>query len=569
MTSGLPPAVLAHLRANAPALADGTIDYERLLDDYRGRFDFYDSRRHLATVPGADLAAAARARAAALASFGLRRGDRVVMVAANDQRYLTTLLGVLLVGAVPCAVAAPPTPSRPGSAGVRHLQAAVRAVEPELLIGPAAAAVTAAGVAPLDYDEITRMAQTAAGQTLPDPATPARAADIHHIQLTSGSTSDPKAVLLTHAAVAHNLGALGAAMGVRPGAERVFSWLPMYHDMGFIQVLSGLAHRAAVAMMSPFSFLRDPLSWARHMTHHGSTVTAGPTFAYRAAAESLARDPRGGQGVDLSALRHAFVGAEPIAYETLRRFADGFAPLGLRPDALVPCYGMAESVLATTLALRPAPQGPGNLGRVRVAPAPDGRAPLVSCGRPIDGMTVSVVDDAGLPVPPGVIGDIRIAGCSLMAGYRGGRTAGAEPGEGGGHDTGDRGFLSDGELFVTGRREEMLIIRGRNLPPYDVEQAIGELPEVGPGQAAVFCAPDDGRGRELIVAVIGTGAADPDLVRAAAAARVRDVFGIGLDEVVVLPRRGIPRTTSGKIRRLALRERYLSGEGLAVRCPAP
>jgi acyl-CoA synthetase (AMP-forming)/AMP-acid ligase II len=296
------------------------------------------------------------------------------------------------------------------------------------------------------------------------------------------------------------------------------------------------------------------------MTHHGSTFTAGPTFAYRAAADALARSAGGAPAIDLGALRYAYVGAEPIPYVTLRHFTDSFAPLGLRSDVLIPCYGMAESVLATTLALAPAPEGPGNFGRVRVLATDAAHPPLVSCGPPIEGMRLSVVDTDGVEVSPGTVGEIRISGPSVMIGYQ--QPDGTvSPPRDGWHDTGDRGFLSDGELFVVGRSKEMLIIRGRNLPPYDVERSIEELPDVGPGQAVVFCVPDTAGGAECVVAVLATGVNDPERrrqLRTEVTTRVREVFGFSLDDVVLVAKTAIPRTTSGKIQRLTVRELYVS-----------
>ena len=548
MTPLFSPDVMAHVGVHAPALTTGVVDYPRVLSEYGGRLDFYDSRTHFSTVTGAEFAESVRARAGALAARGVGSGNRIVMLAANDERYITTLLAVLLLGAVPCAVASPPAPSRADSAGVRHLRAAIRVVDPTLVLSPAAAAVAAEHPGLLDYADL------ADHESLPADRPPAQPGDIHHIQLTSGSTSEPKAVLLTHANVAHNLGVLAYGIQADVRYDRMFSWLPMYHDMGLVQVLGGLVYGGPVALMSPLGFLRDPLSWLRHMTAHGSTVTAGPTFAYRAVADALGRAADPGR-IDLTALRHAFVGAEPIGYGTLRHFTGTFAPFGLRPDALVPSYGMAESVLATTLALQPAPESPDNFGRVRTRPGIDGSGPLVSCGPPIDGMQVAVVNEDGAMVAPGALGDIRISGASLMAGYRQIDGTVSEPADGW-HDTGDRGFLSDGELYVVGRAKEMLIIRGRNLPPYDVEHAIGEIPEVGPGNAVVFSVLDGERGRDRIVAVLATdGSAQ---LQTQATTRVREVFGFSLDEVVLVPRRAIPRTTSGKIQRLTLRERYLA-----------
>jgi acyl-CoA synthetase (AMP-forming)/AMP-acid ligase II len=538
------PAVRRHVESHAPALAAGVVDYPMLLERGLPQIDFYDSRRHLGALAGAALTDGVRRRAGALAARGLARGDRVVMVADNNQEYLESLLAVLLLGAVPCAVAPPPAPSREESAGVQHLRAAIGVIAPAMVLASTRSA--AAHPAAVLYEDLRD------APPLPLPGRPAGApADAHHLQLTSGSTSAPKAVVLTHASVAHNIATVSQAMATVRDADGLFSWLPMYHDMGIIQVLGALIYGGRIGLMTPLGFLRDPRS----------TVTAGPTFAYRAASDALARSGRVQTAIDLSELRHAYIGAEPIAASTLRGFAEDFAPLGLRPDALVPSYGMAESVLATTIASHPAPEGPGNFGRVRTLAADGMGTPLVSCGPPIDGMRVRIVTSTGVGVDEGAVGEIQISGPSVMAGYLAPDATVVSP-PGGWHDTGDRGLICGGELFVVGRSKEMLIVRGRNMPPYDVELSIGELAQVGPGQAVVFSAPDDGRGRESLVAVVATGATDADQrlrIRTEVVTRVREAFGFSLDDVVLVPKTSIPRTTSGKIQRLRARDRYLAG----------
>ena len=541
------------MAAGAPALRTGAIDYGRLLSSDLERVDFYDSREHLGTLAGSDLAAHAVTRAAALSALGLRPGDRVVMVAANTEHYLASLLAVLLLGAVPCAVAPPTTPSRPDSPGVAHLRAAVDVVSPVLVLTDRRSADAFREPRAVVYEDLD-----GAGMPPPPGRIPPSPGDPHHIQLTSGSTSAPKAVLLSHSNVVHNMAVIGHAMGTERERDRLFSWLPMYHDMGFIQVLGALIYRLPIGMMTPLGFLRNPLSWPRHMTAHASTFTAGPTFGYHAAVEALARSGDGGSRIDLTALRFAYVGAEPIAGSTLSRFTESFAPLGLRPDALVPGYGMAESVLATTIALTAAPPARGNVGRGRALRTEADRPDLISCGAPIDVMRIRIVDRSGEETPAGGVGDIQISGPSVMAGYLNADGSLGAPPEGW-HDTGDRGLLHDGELYVVGRDKEMLIVRGRNLPPHDVEQAIADLPEVGPGNCVVFAVPDDGRGREGVVAMVATGpgAADDAGIRESARARIREGFGFSLDDVVVVPRGSIPRTTSGKAQRLRAREAYL------------
>ncbi len=477
------------------------------------------------------------------------------MVSVNDPHYISTLLAVLLLGAVPCAIAPPPTPSNEDSAGVQHMQAAIRVVDPKFVIVQPRISVAVSHSGLLTYDELE--SAHAAGPI--EFATPGPN-DIHHIQLTSGSTSAPKAVLLTHGNVAHNIAAIGYASRVVRGADRAFNWLPMYHDMGFIQVLSALLYGLRLGVMKPLEFLRDPLSWPRHMTAHGSNHTAGPPFAYHATAEALSRFQGDDAQIELSALSHAFVGAEPIPLSTLQHFSDSFAPLGLRSNALVPCYGMAESVLATTFALDSRSRSPGDFGRVRVWKRTEGDSPVVSCGSPLDGIQIRIVNDDGAEVEVGSIGNIQISGPSIMLGYRRDDGSTDHPPDGW-HETGDRGFLCEGELFIVGRRKEMLIVRGRNMPPYDVERAIEAIPEIGPGQAIVFSVIDQS-GKESTVAVVGVSAPDDEhcRLRSGTAEAVRRAFGITLDDIVLVPRASIPRTTSGKLQRLKARELYRAGK---------
>lgn len=528
------------------------IDYHGMLNadpGQAGPLDFFDARGHRQTVPVSALAQQVRVRAGGLTDRGVGPGDRVVLVATTTPDYIATLLATLAIGAIPCSVAPPAAPR-----DTAHLDAAVRVVDPAYVLAPRRPIATTAAL--LTFEEL--------GEGPDEPLPPAPAADpaaVHHIQLTSGSTSSPKAVVLSYANVSHNITVMARAMAVSRDRDRLFNWLPLYHDMGLVQVLGALFHRLPVGLMAPLAFLRDPLAWPRHMTSHRSTITAGPPFAYRSAAEWLHR-PAGrapdAPEIDLSALRFAYVGAEPIPSPTLQMFTDAFGPLGLRPDALTPCYGMAESVLATTVAARS-----DNGTRVRVHEGPAGEM-LVSCGQPIEGLEVRIVDpDDGSEVSPGVTGEIAIRGPSVMVGYRNADGSVWLPANGW-HDTGDRGVLIDGELYVVGRTKEMVIVRGRNFPPYDVERAIEDLPGLGPGSAAVISVPDrraDRAGGESVVAVIGAtpAAGDPAELRAAVAAAVRRAFGFSPDDVVVVARRRMPRTTSGKLRRLEIRDRYLRG----------
>ncbi|GLW90136.1 AMP-binding protein [Actinokineospora globicatena] len=519
------------------------VDYRALGRTTRSRVGLLDSVSPLAATTGQDLFDDARAVAGALAERGLGPGDRAVLVVPTGLDHLVVLVGCLLAGVAPCTVAAPTNPADPNSAGTRHVRAAIEVIRPGLVVAMSAHIDNAVTVADL------RRGPTPRWDDFPEPA-PEQA---HHIQLTSGSTSAPKAVVLTHANVAANLGALRTTSGAEAGRDRVLSWLPLYHDMGLVQVLLALSTDLDLDLMAPTAFLRDPTSWPRHMAARRATLTAAPPFAYRTAADRHVARPD--PGLDLSALRQAYVGAEPIPVSALRSFHDAFTGAGLADDVLVPCYGMAETVLATTVALRSSERN--DFGRVRTTPF-EGRR-LVSCGRPVPGTELRLLDAGGAPVAPGAVGTIHVRGDSVMAGYL--TVEGPQAPVDGWHDTGDLGLLDDGDLFVVGRVKELLIVRGRNLPPYDVEEVVEQHPLVGPGSSAVFSYATDDGVTESVVAVVETRARDEQWpgLRTEVATAVRQAFGLSLADVVI--RRRLPRTSSGKRQRSALRAAYLADLG--------
>ncbi|MDG4834226.1 AMP-binding protein [Solwaraspora sp. WMMD1047] len=545
------------------------VDY-RTVDTGQAPVGFFDSRHMTMELSRAELFEDALAAAAGLAHHRVSRGDRIILLLPTSPDYLTVLLACLLSGVAPCTVAPPPKPQDSASAGTRHLAAAINAVRPSAVIVADARTATAIppGLPALTVDDLRGYG------SLPVSAVPKpEPDDPHHIQLTSGSTSAPKAVVLTHANVAANLAVLEWATEMRPHRDRLFVWLPLYHDMGLVQVLLTLTRGAGLDLMAPVGFVRDPLSWLRHMGERGTTMTAAPPFAYRTAADRYASRPD--TTIDLSRLRQAYVGAEPIPVAVLQKFQNTFTECGLAADVIVPCYGMAETVLATSLALDVGPTSDTSFGRVRwrhfdraslderhiAAPAIPGRPTrtIVSCGPTVPGLTLRITDETGREIGEDQIGAIHVQGNSVMAGYLTDGDIDAPPG--GWHDTGDLGLRHDGDLYVVGRSKEMLIIRGRNLPPYDVESVIEEHPQVDAGASAVFSYPAEDKGTAPIVAVIETRATSPDwpTIRTEVTTAVREVFGLSLTAVVIVPRGGIPRTSSGKRQRSALRNAYLAG----------
>ncbi|WP_121740492.1 fatty acyl-AMP ligase [Streptomyces sp. E1N211] len=395
-----------------------------------------------------------------------------------------------------------------------------------------------------DADVLAGLLRTAAAPE--DPAL---------IQYTSGSTGQPKGVVLEHRNLLANIRAITDVFKLDETA-RVVSWLPPYHDMGLIGFILTPVHGAfPVRLMSPVHFLKNPLAWLRQISELGITHTGGPNFAYdlcdrRAASADLT-------GLDLSTWRLAFNGAEPIRPATLRRFADRFAPHGFRPEAFLPCYGLAEATLIVT-------------GHHWTGPDDgvdeDGR---VDCGPVIDGHTLVLVDpDTGTPVPEGAEGEIWISGPSISDGYWNstGTTAGELFGVLDGTRrlrTGDLGRLRDGHLTVTGRRKDVLIQNGVNHHAHDLCTAATEdNPAVRP-TAVAFAGSDD----EVVIAV-EVADRNPDTAALAADIRTRvlTATGVRVHTVVLCPPRSIPRTTSGKVQHSLARTRHLEGSlgGTAV-----
>ncbi|MEU6389349.1 AMP-binding protein [Streptomyces sp. NPDC046939] len=388
-----------------------------------------------------------------------------------------------------------------------------------------------------DEDVLDALLRTAAAPE--DPAL---------IQYTSGSTGQPKGVVLEHRNLLANIRAITDVFKLDETA-RVVSWLPPYHDMGLIGFILTPVHGAfPVRLMSPVHFLKNPLAWLRQISELGITHTGGPNFAYdlcdrRAATADLT-------GLDLSTWRLAFNGAEPIRPATLQRFADRFAPHGFRPEAFLPCYGLAEATLIVT-------------GHHWSGPADgvdeDGR---VDCGPVIDGHTLVLVDpETGAPVPEGAEGEIWISGPSISNGYW--NSTGAPAGELFGVldgtrrlRTGDLGRLRAGHLTVTGRRKDVLIQNGVNHHAHDLCSAATEdNPAVRP-TAAAFAGPDD----EIVIAVEVAGR-NHDTAALAADIRIRVLTATGarVHTVVLCPPRTIPRTTSGKVQHSLARTRHLDG----------
>ena len=390
------------------------------------------------------------------------------------------------------------------------------------------------------------------------------------IQYTSGSTGTPKGVLLSHGNVLANIRAIGQGLDIRPDDVAV-SWLPLYHDMGLIGAWLGtLYFGTPVAILSPLAFLARPARWLWALHSHRGTMSPAPNFAFELCVRKVTAEEI--DGLDLSCVRMLLNGSEAVMPDTIERFTQRFAPYGFKPEAMCPVYGLAECVVG--LAIAPV----GRLPRIDViarepfqqtgqaVPASsEDAAPLrfVSCGMPLPDHAIQIVDDTGRPVAERVEGPVLFRGPSVTRGYFRNPDATREVlRPGGWMDSGDLGYWAANELFLTGRRKDVIIKAGRNIYPQEVEELVGSLAGVRKGCVAAFGVDDPaiGTGRLVIVAETRETTADRrSQIQAAIIDHMASALGIPPDTVLLGPPGSVLKTSSGKLRRSATREAYLEG----------
>lgn len=400
------------------------------------------------------------------------------------------------------------------------------------------------------------------------------------IQYTSGSTSQPKGVMLNHANIVANMRAINSAFSIGRDSKAVF-WLPACHDMGLIGgVLAPVYCGFPSTIIAPAMFVRDPFLWLDAISRFGATVSGGPNFAYDLCTRKITAEQRA--VLDLSSWKVAFIGAEAVDPATLARFAEAFAPCGFRTSSFYPCYGLAEATLMVT-----GPKvGSGAavsafrddaLLRNVVEPLPDqasGARRLVGCGAPVDGLTVAIVEPAtGARAPPDRIGEIWVAGGSIGKGYwhkpdRTASTFNARLSDAGGASflrTGDLGFMHEQQLYITGRIDDLIIIRGLNHHPQDIEATARQShPLLVSGLGAAFSVEEGGAQRLVLVhEVVRDGSVDLAPVIDAIRSAVLEVHGLALDAVVLIRCGTIAKTSSGKVQRHAIRAAFRT-DGLKV-----
>jgi fatty-acyl-CoA synthase len=516
----------------------------------------------------------AKAYAAALQARGVRPGDHVALLSPTTRPLVTAIQGTWLAGAT---IVVLPLPMRLSSIEefvaqtrrrIRHADAALVVVDPEL----AAFVTPEPGDPPMvGFDDLA--SGPPGGRWVRPPDDPDRLAIL---QFTSGSTSDPKGVMLPDRVLCANLDAVAEAAALDPDEDVLVSWLPLYHDMGLVGLLTlPMSTGARLVLGAPQDFTAKPARWMEWVSTYGGTATAGPNFSWVLATRALDRS----KPLDLSRLRVALNGAEPIDPDQVEAFVAAGCRHGLRPKAVFPAFGMAEVAIGGTF---PAPlSGMATdcvdrrvLETERYAaptdPGTEGSRRLPLLGRPVPGLEIRIVDpDTGAPLREREVGELEIRGTSVTPGYYRRPHANAELFHDGWLRTGDLSYLLDGQLVVCGRIKDVIIVGGRNMFPEDVERAVGHLEGVRAGNVIAFGVGGD-RGRESLVVVAESRAADDDLVavRRLVAERVRDVMGVPAKDIVLVAPGTLPKTSSGKLQRSLCKQYYRDGRLDPVDAPA-
>jgi 1-acyl-sn-glycerol-3-phosphate acyltransferase len=507
--------------------------------------------------------------AAGLLDRGIQKGDTIAIMLPTSADFFYAFLGTLLVGAIPVPIY-PPLRAHQIESYAKQEAKILQNAEIRLLITFKEAKLLSYSFKTyvptlkdvVIFDDLCHSSL----QTIPDMAL--HGGDIALIQYTSGSTSMPKGVTLTHQNLLANIRAYGKAIAVT-SKDITVSWLPLYHDLGLIgNWLGSLYYGVRLIAFSPITFLNRPEKWLWMIHYHRATISAGPNFAYETCIRKI--DPTMIEGLDLSSWRVTLNGAEPVYPKTLERFNKKFAPYGLKPETLMPVYGLAETSLGLTVP---------PLGRMpwidkidrkifetehRAVPT-DGKHYLefVSCGKAVDQQAVRIVDKDNHVLPARYIGQIQFQGPSSMIGYYKNPEATEAAFHDGWWNTGDLAYEANGEIFITGRCKDLIIKAGRNIYPSEIEIATAEVQGVRQGCVIAFGITDTDKGTDKLIIVAETITKSKDsyaTLKSQIIDKITTIINVAPDDVVLVSPRTIPKTSSGKLQRSACRSLYLNNK---------
>jgi acyl-CoA synthetase (AMP-forming)/AMP-acid ligase II len=536
---------------------------------------FMDMQNNPHPIGVADTVTRCRQVARQLMARGLTKDDKVVLMLPTGPEFVYLFFGTLMAGGVPVPVSQPAHASHLDKylEGLTHI---LRDCEARFFIAHDKLADLGLRWDGLDHLRdglIFPQELLAAGPADEDgsPLPELHAEDAALIQYTSGTTGLPKGVVLSHANILHNLHAIGLASAITPD-DVGLSWLPLYHDMGLIGgLLTAIYWQSRMIFMRPEAFIFNPHWYLRNIGRFGVTVGVSPNFGYHYCVTRIGDETL--ETIDLSTWRVALNGAEPIDHLTLKKFCDKFRRCGLRDNIFLTVYGMAENSLAATFPALDSPTVVRSFDRRSIeerhlavdaaSEDPKEVINLVSVGYPVPGQQVRIADKNGVTLMERQVGQILIHSPSLTGGYYKNPEATQATMPEGWLRTGDLGFILDGQLFISGRSKEIIIKRGKNIYPYDVERVAATIPGVRLGGCAAFAVPNAKSGTEDLVLVCEAASKNPgllDQLPQAIANATLSQLGLAPDQVRIVAKGKVPKTTSGKLQRLLCKRMYLQGE---------
>ncbi len=511
----------------------------------------------------------ARKVAGGLLALGLQRHETVAIMLPTSRQFFEAFMGIMLAGGIPVPIYPP----------IRADKIEEYALRAATILNSAEARILITFSQVETLSKLLRVfVKSMKAVTLVDTLKTSKERlsnlkiandEAAMIQYTSGSTSDPKGVLLSHHNLLSNIRATGKAVNLQPNDVGI-SWLPLYHDMGLIGAwFSSLYFGFPVTIMSPLTFLARPERWLWAIHYHRGTLSAGPNFAYELCVRKI--DDRDIEGLDLSAWRLAFNGAEEVKPKTLERFIKRFEPYGFKAESFYPVYGLAESSVA--LAFPPLYRGPKIDVIARVPFEKEGRAipclptespclEFVCCGKAIPDHEIRIVDEEGRELGERQVGSLHFSGPSSMQGYYRNPEATRAIYHEGWLDSGDLAYMAEGEIYITGRKKDIIVKAGRNIYPQEIEEVAAQVSGIRKGCVIAFGVLDPRWGTEKLVIVAETIAErskDRDEIALEVNEKVSVVLGIPPDEILLVAPKTIPKTSSGKLQRSACKRMYLEG----------
>jgi fatty-acyl-CoA synthase len=524
-------------------------------------YTFLDNELSPAKWSFAEVGREAKRIGGCLQAMGLSKGDRLALVLSSPEDFVLSFLGSISAGVMPVPLYPP--------LALGQLDNYIERAVGILRVSGAKAILTTKELIPvlqlvhsrtptlqriLDIETLQKTTGTALSEIVTRPDEPC------FLQFTSGSTSAPRGVIVTHRNLIANARSIIQSLEINPDSDSAISWLPLYHDMGLIGfVIATLVAQIPVVFIPTIAFVKHPAVWMDTVHKYRATITFGPNFAFDLATKRAPKNS--GTRLDLSCLRVLGCGAEPINPKTMECFLSAFAPWGLNPTALMPCYGMAEATLAIAFDRLGRPMRKividrhayetENIARPIKSngnvPDPKKIFELVSCGRTFPDHEVRIMDEAGNPLPEGRVGEIVFKGPSVTPGYFQNPEATRQVLKQGWLHTGDLGFIYRGDLYISGRQKDLVIINGRNYPPQAIEWVVEEIAGVRKGSVVAFSI--DGDSTEKLIVIAETNMAETEELTQAIAEQVRSALGLVVDQVVLVGRGSIPKTSSGKLQR--------------------